>query len=270
MFLKSIYYTNEAVDLPIYASLKVGNGICSEQSEISLGYKSFILDKKQNGCVTSFDGTVYDYHYRFLDKGTSLSFLLINNIYEHIGYSCYSIKPSLSIYLYYRPFIGYDLNCTATYPNAINKIDNNNTIIKICGIIEIVLLSLLCIECILFIGKTLYILTTKKLNIVKINLGFAICSSVLGLITLSIFITLRCLSFNNLCLDDFYTELYQYYGKKNTDVKYFALIQSIMLFVPCITFIIFCKTNKKENEINKIDDNALANDENEAAAPIIS
>lgn len=52
MFLKSIYYTNEAVDLPIYASLKVGNGICSEQSEISLGYKSFILDKKQNGCVT--------------------------------------------------------------------------------------------------------------------------------------------------------------------------------------------------------------------------
>ena len=110
----------------------------------------------------------------------------------------------------------------------------------------------------------------SHIEYVKINLGFAICSSVLGLITLSIFITLCCLSFNNLCLDDFYTELYQYYGKKNTDVKYFALIQSIMLFVPCITFIIFCKTNKKENEINKIDDNALANDENEAAAPIIS
>ena len=237
-----LHYTNQAVDrhiLSTHFTLSDDDKVCANPENYNSPYIHSVLDNYKYGC-NEINGTLFHPFYEKLDT------VLKYNLYEENGIISkvsrvkgYPVSYFRSQYtsLFFSPFIGYDKNCLANYPDSFNKVERQKSKQKVINILEIISFVLLIIE----IGLYIFMIVHNRGIDLELNVKwpFAIGSTVLGGTELGLLLSLMSVNYDNLCFDEFNTKLLWYYARYHSEMTIFVLLKMIFLFAQVLAFLIF-------------------------------
>ena len=237
------FFTNEAIDKPIIANLKISDeDVCINPNEYSSHYIPYPLDYyAYYGCNTIINSTQYNLNYKYLDSMNKFSLYEDNrNMLSSIETDDYKEQLKIqTISLYYSSFIGYNKQCiqnfnidVSSYSIYHSRLRAVNNIFKAVDIITFIIIFIEIIEIVALI-KYQGIESIKTLMIYNIfpaifSLSFLILSTVN-------FVFLQNLNYDNPCSDNYTTLIFQYFNERKKKIKAYTLVilicHSVYLFL---------------------------------------
>jgi hypothetical protein len=152
---KTLYTTNEAIDLQILTEIKLSEGkVCVYPGDINVSpnLEQYILDTEYDNykCKTKNSGTLYDSRYNFLDTTRKSQFYEENGILPFINnlpsYPLSSLNTNID--LYYRPYLGWKSSCNYDLiysQDTVNRLDSDYNKISNFKLAILILSIILCV-----------------------------------------------------------------------------------------------------------------------------